>query len=328
MPCGRQNVPPAAFITTHNLWRLKLWGKFTYKWALGVLVLSYPWLDWFHPDRLGAQLRRLLPFLKAMLASAKRDSPHCTVGVMIDFLCLPQKPFATEGDGARFLVSLKAINAWYFHQSTYTLLVTDPPPEGAAYSNTRLHRDRGWCFFEQAASMVVKDDTCLLDFGAYKGASEFGTNDGNDPDPTTCLGQMKAGRAPPIAPDAFGERMRARVASDELKFTSNADMEFVIGQYEAGFVAAINRVAADIIYINRVLVFQELGWGDAEAAELLLALRYAAAKCAFPEGAVRVAVTYGNSISEEAMATLPPPRGGDFTGEHAEWEGKFCTYPY
>ena len=221
MPCGRQNVPPAAFITKRNLWRLKLWGKAKLKASLGVLVLSYPWLDWFHPDRLGAQLRRLLPFLKAMLAAAKEDSPHCTVGVMIDFLCLPQKPFATEEDGARFGVSLKAINAWYFHQFTFTLLVTNPPPEGADYSNTRLHRDRGWCFFEQAASMVVKDSKCLLDFGAYNGAAEF--CDGRA-EQGTCLGQMMAGRKPPIAPDAFGERMRTRVASDELKFTANADM--------------------------------------------------------------------------------------------------------
>jgi hypothetical protein len=285
-------------------------------------VLSYPWLDWFHPDRLGAQLRRLLPFLKAMLAEAKRDSPHCTVGVMIDFLCLPQKPFATEEDGARFGVSLKAINAWYFHPRTYTLLVTNPPPEGADYSNTRLHRDRGWCFFEQAASMVVKDDNCLLDFGAYEGATEFGDFTA---EPGTCLGQMKAGRKPPIAPDAFGERMRARVASDELTFTANADMEFVIGQYEAGFVAAINRVAADPNWGTRSLNFLELGWGDAEAAELRLALQYAAAKCAFPEGAVDVSVKMGNSISEEALATLPPWRGGDFTGERAVWEGKFYT---
>ena len=311
MPCGRQNVPPAAFITARNLWRLKLWGKAGNKGSLGVLVLSYPWLDWFHPDRLGAQLRRLLPFLKVMLAEAKRDSPHCTVGVMIDFLCLPQKPFATEEDGARFGVSLKAINSWYFHDSTYTLLVTNAPPEGAVYSNPRLHRDRGWCFFEQAASMPVKLGWCLLDFGAYKGATEFG-NLGAAPD--TCLGQMKAGRAPPIAPDAFGERMRARVASGALKFTSNADMEFVIGQYEAGFVAAINRVAASE---RRFLAFQNLGWGDAEAAVLLRALRYAAAKCAFPEGPVGVWV--------EARATLPPGKGGDFTGEHAEWKGKFYT---
>ena len=69
--------------------------------------------------------------------------------------------------------------------------------------------------------------------------------------------------------------------------------------------------------------FWNLGWGDAEAAELRLALQYAAAKCAFPEGAVRVVVTLGNSISEEAMATLPPRKDGDFTGERAVWEGKF-----
>ena len=68
--------------------------------------------------------------------------------------------------------------------------------------------------------------------------------------------------------------------------------------------------------------FWNLGWGDAEAAELRLALQHAAAKCAFPEGGVRVSVG-GNPISEEALATLPPREGGDFTGERAVWEGKF-----
>ena len=171
--------------------------------------------------------------------------------------------------------------------------------------------------------MVVKDYRCLLDFGAYEGATEFG---GALAEPGTCLGQMKAGRKPPIAPDAFGERMRARVASGELKFTANADMGFVIGQYEAGFVAAINRVAAGP-EDTRSLFFMDLGWGDAEAAELRLALQYAAAKCAFPEGAVCFSVTIGNRISEEALATLLPPRpGGDFTGERAVWEGKFYTH--
>ena len=36
-------------------------------------------------------------------------------------------------------------------------------------------------------------------------------------------------------------------------------------------------------------------------------------------------VPYGNStsISEEVMATLPGRGKGDFTGEHAEWKGKF-----
>ena len=154
---------------------------------------------------------------------------------------------------------------------------------------------------------------------AYEGATEFGDAFAR---PGTCLGQMKAGRKPPIAPDAFGERMRARVASGELTFTANADMEFVIGQYEAGFVAAINRVAADPVECTRRLVFVNLGWSDAEAAELRFALQYAAAKCAFPEGAAAVYLG-GNPISEEALATLPPRHGGNFTGERAVWEGKF-----
>ena len=80
---------------------------------------------------------------------------------------------------------------------------------------------------------------------------------------------------------------------------------------------------------TRSLYFANLGWGDAEAAELRLALQYAAAKCAFPEGAVCVIVKDGNSISEEAMATLPPENLGDrtdFSGERAVWEGKFYQY--
>ena len=127
--------------------------------------------------------------------------------------------------------------------------------------------------------------------------------------------------------------MRARVASGELTFTANADTGFVIGQYEAGFVAAINRVAAET-GVTRSLFFRDLGWGDAEAAELRLALRYAAAKCAFPEGAVGVYV-YGNPISEEALATLPPPHGGNGRAESVDWgapgdarhawKGKFFT---
>ena len=123
-----------------------------------------------------------------------------------------------------------------------------------------------------------------------------------------------------------------RVASEELTFTANADMGFVIGQYEEGFVAAINRVAAEP-KDTRYLIFVERGWGDAEAAELRLALQYAAAKCAFPEGGVRVSVG-GNPISEEALATLPPREGILYGGagsvdwgapgdaRHA-WKGKF-----
>ena len=76
---------------------------------------------------------------------------------MIDFLCLPQKPFATEEDGARSRVSLKAINDWYFHPFTYTLL--------AAVPGCFTHG--GWDLVHQYASFVVKHPHCLLDFDGY-----------------------------------------------------------------------------------------------------------------------------------------------------------------
>ena len=113
LPCGKQNMPPAAFITKDNLWRLKLWNKKRNKGSLGVLVFSYAWLDWFHPDRMGAQLRMLLPFLEAMLAEAQADSPYCTVGVMGDFVCLPQVPRETEADRLAFTRSLNNMFEWY-----------------------------------------------------------------------------------------------------------------------------------------------------------------------------------------------------------------------
>ena len=180
MPAGRQRMPKAAFITEENVWRLMHWvenprGQHTinYKHALPILVFSYPWLDWWHPDRKGAQMRRVLPILQAMLKEAKRDSPFGTVGVMIDFMCLPQKPFSTAAEEAQFKTSLTNINQWYFHKYLYTLLITPPPPEGADYTNTRLHSQRGWCAFERAASMVTKAAQRLLDFGHYRGAAEF-----------------------------------------------------------------------------------------------------------------------------------------------------------
>ena len=64
---------------------------------------------------------------------------------MMDYMCLPQKPFATPGLKDQFRKSLSHINEWYFHAKTIVLLVTSAPPEGAEYSNTRLHQDRGWC---------------------------------------------------------------------------------------------------------------------------------------------------------------------------------------
>ena len=121
---------------------------------------------------------------------------------------------------------------------------------------------------------------------------------------------MQAGRAPPLSPVVFGERMRERVASGALAFTAKADQDFVVDQYDAGFIAAIDRVAAQEDEGYRCLNFRDQGWADAEAAQVVEALQYAATRCAFPHGAVAVAIRHGNHLSEEMGAKF-------------EMEGKF-----
>ena len=58
-------------------------------------------VDREHPDRLGEQLRALLPFFKLALAELK-EHPHHTFGLMMDYGCLPQKPFASDEEQQRF----------------------------------------------------------------------------------------------------------------------------------------------------------------------------------------------------------------------------------
>ena len=58
-----QEVPKSALITLDNAWRIRCWKNS----CLPVVVLSYPWLDWYHPDREGAQLKRLIPIFEAVM---------------------------------------------------------------------------------------------------------------------------------------------------------------------------------------------------------------------------------------------------------------------
>ena len=302
-----QDIPVSALITPANSWRIKLWGKTRRKYSLGVLVLSYPWLDAWHPDRLGAQIRRLRPILEAMLTEAKMDAPACTVGVFMDWACLPQKPFRDDAEKQRFKLSLDTINGWYFHKATFVLLCTLPPPEvgrgSPPYSNTRLHSQRGWCWFEKAAAMVIENTECLLDLSRYAGALEFGHGGSHAMSTSTCCGQMKSARQPPMPPDQFGTMMRERVTTGELRFTARADMEAVIAQYELGFCVAFdglgnNGTVMSVGYIN-------LGWGDEQGQVLLEALQYAAEHCRFPFGPVPVLIGQGNFFSADMLTKLP-----------------------
>ena len=177
------------------------------------------------------------------------------------------------------------------------LLVTTAPPDADQYER-RLHSSRGWCLMEKNAAMAVKASYCLLDVSGYKGAADVGDYLSG---PDTCLAQMKAGREPPRSPPVFGEFMRTGVASDEVQFTVKEDAGLVSRLYQEGFVKSVNRVAAK--EGGRRLDFRRLGWGDEEGAVLVEALRYAAEHCAFPHGAVLVAVSGGNRITYDEAAS-------------------------
>ena len=174
----------------------------------------------------------------------------------------------------------------------FTLCLTGELPTGAEYTNARLHKQRGWCRFEIAAASLIKDDDCLLDVPML------------DPEATTfyvACESMKKGRAPPQAPPAFADEMRADVAGRAVAFTAGADMEFVIGQYTHGFEEAFNT------YREKgydVLCWAFLGWGDAQAPRLLAALEYV--RDHYPEGAekMRIWMKYGNTFSEETKAKV------------------------
>ena len=115
---------------------------------------------------------------------------------------------------------------------------------------------------------------------------------------------MIAARDAPISPPIFSKTMRDRVESGELSFTAAADKEFVIGQYEKGFVHAINIMASSDNEMTRTLPFHTLKWTDREAEITMEAIRYAAPLCTFPHGAVGVYLEYGNNLTDGMKAEI------------------------
>ena len=174
----------------------------------------------------------------------------------------------------------------------FTLCLTGELPTGAAYTNARLHKQRGWCRFEIAAASLIKDRLCLLDVPMLDPeATSFGD---------ACASMIK-GRAPPQAPPAFADEMRADVAGAVVAFTAGADMEFVIGQYTHGFEEAFNSFD-EKGYL--ALKWIGLGWGDEQAPRLLAALEYV--RDHYPEGAEMMGISMfaGNTFSEETTAKI------------------------
>merc|ERR1740130_2557807 len=72
--------------------------KWTDAYTVGVLVISYPWLDADHPDKDGLQLRKIAKVLRAFDKQAKKYGGGCKVGVFFDYVSMPQRSRGSAED--------------------------------------------------------------------------------------------------------------------------------------------------------------------------------------------------------------------------------------
>jgi hypothetical protein len=296
-----QELPCSAKITTENIWQCRWGGP-----SRSVLVISYPWLDRFHPDREGVQLRRIAPVLQAMLNSAQTPQtgprtkrPHATVGVMLDYTCLPQHP-RTEVEAELFAAALNQMHLWYSHPFTATLMCTlslPPPPLNAAdYSNRREYLARGWCRVEMRQTNLVKGFDCVWDLRHFTGGAKSRWQ-------TACkkMAQLN-NRSPPVSPHALAKELREGVESGSLFFSYAADLEEVVEMYRRGFISAFENFGTTRVDKEGHIDFSELGWGDDEAYVLADAFAYVEKHCDF---AVQIPVRLGgNTFTAKGRGVL------------------------
>ena len=196
------------------------------------------------------------------------------------------------------------MDKWYAHPYTIVLLVTTPLPTGADYSNKRTYYERGWCNIEKRLSSIVKDDGCLWDLSGYQGADYY----------AGCKVQMRAGRQPFMSPEVAERQLRQGVADGSIHFSYVSDMDGVINMYREGFVRAFETFNFGIMGGNNKMVFyNELGWGAAEVPTLVEAIKYADRHCDKEKtGKLSLDFEY-NNFTEEEKAQLK--------GATAGWDG-------
>jgi len=248
--------------------------------VLPVLCLSYPWLDPEHPDKDGLQLRSFVPIFRVLLRTARHYHSHGTIGVMWDYMSLPQKPYSNHVEEMIFKQGLKNLNLLYQHPYTIVLLVNSELPT-LQCATPRPYDQRGWPFFEHHISSLVKYKNNLWAMCFFDARSESAQSIGG------CAEMMRAHRLPPISPSRFGEELRAGVQAGRLAFTNNSDLELVIKLYGQGFLSAFNSFKLAIPESTRLgahsslytLHYWDLDWNDEQGLKLVDALRYANQHC-------------------------------------------------
>jgi len=297
LPRG-QELPAAAKVTAENAWRLKHNGMY----RIPILVLSYAWADPFHPDRGGGLLKQILPILETMLEQATnpqmtghgvngKGNKFQTVGVFIDYCCLPQAPRSKAEDDA-FQHSLREMWRWYAHPLTTVLLCTLDLPSPPEPTNPKTYEQRGWCFCERRMASLAKGNNTLWDLRNYRPGMSF----------EDLWQEMRKGgvRQPFLSPDSLGDEIRKQLEEGKLVFSYAADMKVVVSLYKSAFEEAFRDVTKLVPACDR-LFFCDYGWDDSDLPVLLEAFDYMRAHKCCPSVPIRL---LRNNFSPEAQEKL------------------------
>lgn len=256
----RQDIPDPAFLSLSDLRRMPYGGQ---RGNLRLLCISHTWFQPDHPDPRGDNLGVLARVLEKFIAWEGG-----TWAVFLDFCSLHQHGRAGEArnpdEAQLFSMALGFLAEFYSHERAYTLKLTTLPhdyPQAFTFSagtspNTAAYADRGWCFCESMVSNLVKANWLVLDLGKLPPLDSAA--DGADTDTLDLqwiIRQCRAGRRPPLTPEAFSVRLATK------KFTNGeADLPKVNQIYE--------RACELRLSVTERLFYSWLDWGDEEVVEL------------------------------------------------------------
>jgi hypothetical protein len=270
LPCWGA-LPDAARINRASMWRLYGWQA---RGCLPCVVLSYPWLNFDHPDPEGETLARIVPVLQSMLPLCGGE--QFTVGVMIDYASLPQ-PTRTHAELTRFKLGLRALTMWFAHPYVPSLVVSGSLPQGAPYQNTRRFEERGWCEFERRVMSLSKSRPCLWDLQGLNPQKLLEMTDERRRF-DLMRSSMMTSVVPPLAPSSFTLMMHKKIKDGRLSFSNKADLKVVLDMYHVAFVK-IFEVYQRCDPSATLATYCGHQWGEEEARSLAAVLEYAAQKC-------------------------------------------------
>jgi len=230
-----------------------------------VVAISYCWLRSEHPDPYGSQLAAAGALASSCLEEL---GDGVDLAVFLDYGSLFQEP-RSESEEEVFAESLKHVALFFSHKKTQVWVLTVTPdtcglPEDLSTTATDLpvlpYDVRGWPNFERNVAELLAceggagQSILLID----EAALEQLLKSEKMPWPEV-LDAFKANQEPPKVPDVFCDLLATKT------FSKVEDLQVLQDAYTVVF--------EETMHTMRNLVYCDLGWGDAAAADLSLAVQ-------------------------------------------------------